>query len=222
MKEGTPNSPSILYCFGLFTHITLNWLLSQVYRARIAGPSSSTLSQVQPEYHGVWGASTIDLGCMREGTPNSPLNFYCFVLFTHITLNRLLPQVYRAHIAGPSSSTPQVSPTWISWRLGGIYHQFRTIDAWGGEPQFSLEFLLFCSLHSHCLELIVVAGLLCSYRRTILINTSGESNLNIMAFGLAFIILHDWLNCTHKLYSQTMSKRDPPVNSGSGSSSKKK
>jgi hypothetical protein len=53
----------------------------------------------------------------------------------------------------------------------------------GGNPQFFLEFLLFCSLHSHRLESIVVAGLSFSYRRSVLINTSGESNTNIMAFG---------------------------------------
>ncbi len=37
-------------------------------------------------------------------------------------------------------------------------------------------------IHSHRLESIVVAGLSCSYRRAVLINTSGESNTNIMAF----------------------------------------
>ena len=52
----------------------------------------------------------------------------------------------------------------------------------GGNPQFSLKFLLFWSLHSHRLESIVVAGLSCSYRRAVLINTLGESNTNIMAF----------------------------------------
>jgi hypothetical protein len=31
--------------------------------------------------------------------------------------------------------------------------------------------------------LIVVQNLSCSYRRAVLINTSGEFNLNIMAFG---------------------------------------
>jgi hypothetical protein len=65
---------------------------------------------------------------MHEGgNPNSPLNFYCFVLFTHIALNWLLSQVYCAHIAGPFSLTPQVSPTWISWRLG-LHSLFCTID----------------------------------------------------------------------------------------------
>jgi hypothetical protein len=53
----------------------------------------------------------------------------------------------------------------------------------GGNPQFSLKFLLFWSLHSHCLESIVVAGLSCSYCRVVLINTSGDSNTNIMVFG---------------------------------------
>ena len=33
---------------------------------------------------------------MMEVTPNFSLNFYCFGLFTHIALNRLLLQVYRA------------------------------------------------------------------------------------------------------------------------------
>ena len=37
-------------------------------------------------------------------------------------------------------------------------------------------------IHSHHLESIVVAGLSCSYRRAVLINTSGESNTKIMAF----------------------------------------
>jgi hypothetical protein len=52
----------------------------------------------------------------------------------------------------------------------------------GGNPQFFLEFLLFCTLHSHRLELIVVADLSCSYCRAVLINTSGESNTNLMVF----------------------------------------
>ena len=38
-------------------------------------------------------------------------------------------------------------------------------------------------IQTHCLESIVVAGLSCSYRRAVLINTSGESNTKIMAFG---------------------------------------
>ncbi len=78
--------------------------------------------------------SSKDDRCMMDGTPNSPWNFYCFGFFTHIALNRLLSQVYRAHIAGLSSSIPQVSPTRISWRLGSVYYQLRTIDAWWREP----------------------------------------------------------------------------------------
>ena len=75
----------------------------------------------------------------------------------------------------------------------------------GGKPQFSLKFLLapqlqilladrtrllkenlnaiqnsFTHIHSHRLESIVVAGLSCSYCRAVLINTSGESNTNIL------------------------------------------
>ena len=37
-------------------------------------------------------------------------------------------------------------------------------------------------IQTHRLESIVVAGLSCSYRRAVLINTSGESNTKIMAF----------------------------------------
>ncbi len=71
---------------------------------------------------------------MREGTPNSPRDFDCFGLLTHIALERLLLQVYQADIAGPCSLTTQVSTTWLSWRLGSNFYRFRTMDAWGREP----------------------------------------------------------------------------------------
>ncbi len=70
---------------------------------------------------------------MREGTPNSPRDFDCFGLLTHIALKWLLSQVYQADIPGPCSSTTQVSTTWISWRLGSDFYRFRTIKAWGRE-----------------------------------------------------------------------------------------
>ncbi len=71
---------------------------------------------------------------MREGTPNSPRDFDCFSLLTHIALKRLLSQVYQTDIAGPCLSITQVSATWISWRLGSVFYRFRTINAWGREP----------------------------------------------------------------------------------------
>jgi hypothetical protein len=71
---------------------------------------------------------------MRKGTPNSPREFDCFGLLTHIALNRLLSQVYQADIAGPCLLLTQVSTTWISWRLGSDFYQFRTMDARGREP----------------------------------------------------------------------------------------
>ncbi len=71
---------------------------------------------------------------MKEGAPNSPREFDCFGLLTHIALKRLLLQVYQADIVGPCSTTTQVSTTRISWRLGSVFYRFGTMDAWGREP----------------------------------------------------------------------------------------
>ncbi len=71
---------------------------------------------------------------MSEGTPNSPREFDCCSVLTDIASNWLLSQVYQTDIAGPCSSTTQVSTTRISWRLGSDSHRFRTKDAWGREP----------------------------------------------------------------------------------------
>ncbi len=71
---------------------------------------------------------------MSEGTPNSPREFDCFGLLTHIALNRLLSQGYHTDIAGPCPLIPQMSTTWISWRLGSVFYWFRTVDVWGREP----------------------------------------------------------------------------------------
>jgi hypothetical protein len=72
---------------------------------------------------------------MRKGTPNSPRDFDCFSLLTHIALNWLLLHIYQADITGPCPPTTQVNTTRISWRLRSNFYQFRTMDAWGREPR---------------------------------------------------------------------------------------
>ncbi len=90
---------------------------------------------------------------MSEGTPNSPRDFDCFGLLTHIALNWLLFQVYQADIADPCSPTTQVSTTWISWHLRSVFYWFRTVDAWGREPPIlpGISTVLVYSCHFVCI-----------------------------------------------------------------------
>jgi hypothetical protein len=185
MSEGTPNSPREFDCCSVLTDIALNRLLLQVYQTDIVGPCSSTTQVSTTRISWRLGIDFYQFRTMDAWGREPPILPGILTVLVY-SLTSPWIDFCRKSIKPISQDLAHQQFRWVSPDYHGVWGA-TSIDLgqWmneGGNPQFSQGFWLFWSTHSHRLEAIVVISLSNWYRRTLLINNSGEYHPTIMAF----------------------------------------